>query len=243
MAKIIIIFLFFLCKPATSLKETLVRDKFYEGSGIHFLEIKFNQDDSYTATYSSEGINWSDTGNYSIASSKIFLVPKHCKDSAPGQIIDCKKSLGKATCILEKYKESFSHEFLLTCVSNDSKELLLGSSKKESISFSLPLESSVYPEGIPITYQSVDSLTMGRKSATVNQNAKLREIPSIAGKIIRYSENVYNGPHFEYIPKGTGVTVWLKTKDKEQSKNRENHWYFIKSGDSYGWVFGDFLKF
>ena len=245
MKKILLIFIIMSisCEAKKTFSQKITENKFYSGSGMHTLELQFNNDFSYTAWYSSEGIDWYNSGVYKIENEKLNLTPKECKGSKEGLEIDCSLTLGKAVCTLEPESASYSHEYFLKCKSANNRKLLRDFPNQISDSLSLPLISSIYKEGVKINFQSILATTMAKKTGEITENAKLREKPSLKGKILNYWVNSYDGPMLEYLPKGTQVSIWLKTIQKEKINNWENHWYFVESGDSAGWVFGEFIKF
>ncbi len=136
-----------------------------------------------------------------------------------------KKTLNNSQCILTDSQNSLKYAYMLEC------------NKKIFYNRGIPL-----PPDKTMKANKIEVITMGGVKYITTDNVKIREAPSIGSKSIKYVKAIDEGST-EFIPKGTMVTVYARTKFKEKVKNWENYWYLIDVGWNKGvWVFAEFFE-
>lgn len=102
-----------------------------------------------------------------------------------------------------------------------------------------------------VLIKDIEAVSTGGTSATVVNSLKMREAPTTSAKEITLDLCV-NGLHAsaKSIEKGTSLTVYAHTKEKDKVGKWNNYWYYVEFNDNNcedgaynsGWVFGEFIK-
>jgi hypothetical protein len=220
---------------------TIVDKKFTYGFMIGGVSLKINSDSTYEAECGSEGISWYNTGRYIIRNNSIILEPlisKPYKDSK--DTVSVKDTLGKAELtIIDKMDSLYSTKYL-QCKSFSNNNLI-GTNSSVLLfiidGFKVKEDDERIFNGIKVIIVDKNGLT--------NNNAKIRKRPSVKSDSIEYSTSIYLDPNnktYDYVPKGTKMTVIARTATKQQVDKWNNYWYLISVGfNSEVWMFGEFI--
>lgn len=135
------------------------------------------------------------------------------------------KTLNNAKCEIKEILDSVKYLYQLTCRG-----------------------TKFYNRGIYVPKDKMrkignrEVVTMGGVEFVTKDFVRIREEPSVEGKIVRYLPALGRRTS-EYMPKETMVEVFARTKDKDTVKGWTNYWYYIDSGWNRGvWVFGEYLE-
>lgn len=202
---------------------------------ISGLDLELNEKTkTYSFDYGSEGLYWNDKGKFVVTNDKIELLPISCNPN-------CSESFGRGFCRIQKHPFPFAYKLALYCYSNSNYQLLAKSPEKSNLAF-LPIAQSRYEKGEEVLFQKENYISTGIQKAVTKVNLKIRSLPNEKSEEISYYPDLY-APALKYIPKNTEIMIFLKTKDRKQVKEWQNHWYFVSTISCEGWVFGEFLEF
>ena len=102
-----------------------------------------------------------------------------------------------------------------------------------------------------VSVNGIDAISTGVKKGTVTNVLKIRGAPNASAKEVNFYSCVSGETvTAKSIEKGKELTIYARTKEKEQVGKWNNHWYYIEfysdnceGPDSVtGWVFGEFVK-
>lgn len=199
--------------------------------------ITLRSDQTYEAHYGSGGCNWDDTGKWNVQSGEIELVPTTCDFNTEP---DCNKSLGDASIeVLFTDSDLYYSEYIQ--VTSPNKVIIGDTYYLYSMIFGVPGRELVNNE--KRNFKGVDVVVMGLKQGITTSDVKIRDTPTINGKIINYWKEM-GADNLEFVPKGETVEVIARTVNKEKIKKWENYWYLVNVGMEFQvWMFGEFVEF
>jgi hypothetical protein len=228
-------------KDQLSVESVIKEEKFEEGSGIHYLALKFDGNGLFEFIYNSEGWDWETKGQYSIIDNKVILKAIPCPDSSNIHN-QCSNSFNDGVCSIQPTVTGFEYRFIFECISNEKFEIFTqGAEPSNRITFDI--KKLPFPNGTKKKFNGFDIETLGNTSATVTTPVVLREGPGTNFPKLDYIVNVYDGPILSSLPEGKVVTVHARTPKKQKVKNWENYWYLISIDDTrYVWAFAEFFK-
>ena len=246
--KILILFLLLNCKNSNSLEnnkfslnQLTERSDLSEGSGLHFLGLKFGKLNEFEFRYSSEGWNWYTKGKYSIKDTKLSLIADFCEDNFGKQ--NCNDSFGNGFCQINQNVDSIEFLYKLDCYSEKDFNIFDSSSEK-SKKISFDIKEVKINSGTEKIYSNIPIITLGNTLGRVLEPVVLREGPGLEFKKTDYVVNIYDGPYLNSLPKDESVIVHARTRQKYQVKNWNNYWLLISSGDTKKvWAFGEFISY
>jgi hypothetical protein len=221
-------------------KEFLTGQSFKYGTVISSGELKFAGGGAYSFTYESEGINWYDTGTYSIQKEKVYLEPSFCSTHREGEGVECSETMGNAVCAVKEEPNDLLYFKYFVCTSKNNKDAVSGGNP----SMAFPLESFRVKAGTSKIWRGVPVITMGPARGKTTTSVKIREKPSVNAKALDYIEELYAPDRtFQSVPADTEVTVIARTRDKDKVQSWNNYWYLVNAGVmSNVWMYGEFVK-
>lgn len=117
--------------------------------------------------------------------------------------------------------------------------------------FAINLNSYI-KAGEPLSINGLNAVSMGSVSGIVTTNLKIREEPKTEAEEIHFTYNKdYQYITAKSLDKGSELTIYARTKDKDKVGKWNNYWYYVgmpyddgEGGNPVltGWVFGEFIK-
>jgi hypothetical protein len=227
--------------PTTVLNQDFLTSTPFNSSGVmSSASIHFTADGDYVAEYSSEGWEWLDSGKFEIKGQTVILSPLVTDGKKYLNKEDSYHSLGEGSCYLENPTDDLFYGSYLVCESKYNTDFLLGQNiKGNKIKF--PVKGSIL-KNVKRRYQNMNLVTLGLGDAEAIQNVKIRKAPSIAGEAVKFFPDIF-GDSFEFVPKGTKLTLIARTENKVKVEKWNNYWYLVNVGAvSNVWVYGEFVK-
>lgn len=206
------------------------------------VELFLRENNTYMASYSSEGMYWYNEGTYEFRKDIIQLKAEVCKSSSESDDqINCKETLGNAKVELLATSTSLYYSEYLVVTSDDNHNLL--TTGEDNNSFSIGVPGKELPEGTVRMVNGVKVITMGLQTGKTTSEVKIRNSPSTKGEVLKYWPGIYE-EDMKAVPIDTYVTVIARTENKEQVQKWNNYWYLINvGGNTEVWMFGEFVKF
>lgn len=219
-------------------RQLLVGKKFEFGIMIGGTSIAFKADGTYVAQYSSEGRYWYNDGTYTITGGSVKLKPARCLSDEKGQPIECRETLGAATCVVEESSGDLYHARFLACRSPNKQPLGFGT---DTIFYYR--DDFKLPAGTERVWQGTPVVTMGQKFGATTTVVKIRKAPSVTAPEVPYLAELFGGEEKPAVPAGTEIAVIARTKNKQTVDKWINYWYLVNVGAREKvWMFGEFVK-
>jgi hypothetical protein len=200
----------------------------------------FQKDGTYTFGYSSEGVNWYNSGNYSIIKDKVLLKPTFCSTHREGSAVNCAETMGEAVCVIQSRPADLYYFKYFVCTSKNNRNAV--SSNMPDMPF--PILDFTVKAGTSKIFRGIPVITMGMAKGVTTTGVKIREKPSVNAKSLEYITRMFDpGTEQQSVPEKTDVTVIARTRDRDRVQSWNNYWYLVNVGVmNEVWMYGEFVK-
>jgi hypothetical protein len=200
----------------------------------------FQKDGTYTFGYSSEGVYWYNSGNYSIIKDKVLLKPSVCSVQKDGDAVNCGETMGEAVCVIQSRPADLYFFKYFVCTSQNNRNAV--SMNVPTMPF--PIQDFKTKAGTSKIFRGIPVVTMGLVKGVTTTGVKIREKPSVNAKSLEYITTMFDpGSEQQSVPEKTDVVVIARTRDKDKVQSWNNYWFLVNVGVlNEVWMYGEFVK-